>query len=302
MNAVSSGAGIAERLLSSSVFVNCRRSSGESWLSAVAQAIRRSRPMRRPLKHPRSSSAWLRKTIILSGGSSRKSGWPIAAPIANRNCSNCPNASVADFRPLSLIASNDPSRALIHLGSAAYALKASASSTANLNISLEYRPSDRILRAVLLEFVVQRLQADPQDLRRPRFVVARVFERPQDQIFLGFTHRCPDRNPHSIGVSRGSIGRWRSRARRRRCRHRCRNCGSLRLQIHRQVLQFHRAFSRENHGALERVPQLPDIPRPVMALKSFDDFRRKPGHPRIVLPVQIRQQAFRDRRNIFLEL
>src|SRR5262245_41770309 len=40
-----------------------------------------------------------------------------------------------------------------------------------------------------IELVVQRFQADSQDFRRTRLVVARVLEREQDQTPLGFLHR-----------------------------------------------------------------------------------------------------------------
>src|SRR5580704_5565624 len=56
--------------------------------------------------------------MMRSGGSSRRSGCPITLPSAKLNCSNWLSACVAERRPSSLMASNDPSRALIHRGSA----------------------------------------------------------------------------------------------------------------------------------------------------------------------------------------
>src|SRR5215470_15312443 len=41
----------------------------------------------------------------------------------------------------------------------------------------------------LVQLVVQRLEADPENLRRARLVVAGVLERHQDQTALSFRHR-----------------------------------------------------------------------------------------------------------------
>ena len=47
-----------------------------------------------------------------------------------------------------------------------------------------------------VEFIVQRLQTDPEDLRGPGLVVVHVIQRQQDQLPLGFIHRRPRRERH----------------------------------------------------------------------------------------------------------
>src|SRR5579872_5200534 len=61
--------------------------------------------------------------------------------------------------------------------------------------------------AVLLQLVVQRLQADAEDLGRARLVVASVLERSQDQLLLRLFHRSADLEAHAFTI----LGRRRRR-------------------------------------------------------------------------------------------
>src|SRR5215472_5787450 len=62
--------------------------------------------------------------------------------------------------------------------------------------------------SVLLELIMQRLEADPQNLRRTSLIVVGGFQGLQDQQALRFPHRRPNANADGIGiVGCGSDGR-----------------------------------------------------------------------------------------------
>ena len=64
------------------------------------------------------------------------------------------------------------------------------------------RSSPLRLSPVLLELVVQRLQADAQNLGGAGLVVAGVFQGPDDEALLGVLHRSADAEAHGFGVVR----------------------------------------------------------------------------------------------------
>src|ERR1039458_4788146 len=66
-----------------------------------------------------------------------------------------------------------------------------------------------VLRVVLAQLVVQRLEADAQNLRGARLVVISMFERAQDELFLGFAHGGADRKADRIAILGGRRVGWR---------------------------------------------------------------------------------------------
>src|SRR6185503_6142843 len=99
--------------------------------------------------------------------------------------------------------------------------------------------------AQLVELVVQRLQADAEDLRRARLVVARMFERHQDQTALGFLDRRAGLERDDRLDDVGRIGDER-----------------------RQVLRLDELAVGEDDGALDDVAHLAHVARPVVLLED----------------------------------
>src|SRR5882724_8640283 len=91
---------------------------------------------------------------------------------------------------------------------------------------------------VPVQLVVERLLADAQRLRRARLVVLQPAESRQDVLFLDLPQRQPVRQLE-IGALPAS-----------------------RRELAGQVLRFDDAGSAENDGALQRITELADVPRP----------------------------------------
>src|SRR5437867_4327438 len=104
---------------------------------------------------------------------------------------------------------------------------------------LFFRPQSQ-----LVQFVVKGLEADAQNFRSPRLVVACVFEGHHDQPPLGFFHGNPGRERH-LGLRRG-----------------------LRLlsERRRQVLRLDERSRRQDRRPLDDISQLADVARPRVLL------------------------------------
>src|SRR5262249_12181578 len=138
---------------------------------------------------------------------------------------------------------------------------------------------------ILLELVVQRLEADAEDLGGAGLVIARVLESAQNQSLLGLLDRGADVELHRVAVllrrrsRRGNRGSGRSRPWNGASRT------AVRLQEGREMARLDGAFARENHGAFEHVPQFAHVARPVVTFERLDHRRRDLGDPAIVLSI-----------------
>src|SRR5262245_1251114 len=109
--------------------------------------------------------------------------------------------------------------------------------------------------AELIQLVVQRLQADAEDFRGARLVVACVLERHQDQPALGFLDRRPWlQRDHRLDHVRG-IGDER-----------------------RQMLRLDEFAVGQNDGALDHIAHLAHVAGPVVLLEHAHRRRIDGGH------------------------
>src|SRR5712672_1729895 len=94
--------------------------------------------------------------------------------------------------------------------------------------------------AVLLQLIVQGLQADAENFRGFGLVVLGVLERPHDEPALGLFHGGSDAELDTV-----AIHHWRFHDRRSEDR--------------RKMASLDVALSGQNHGALQRVAQLAHV-------------------------------------------
>ena len=151
-------------------------------------------------------------------------------------------------------------------------------------------------RAVFLQLVVQRLQADPQDLGGARLVVAGVLQGPQDQTLLGFFHRGADLKPDAAVVRRAAPASTDGRGRRGRAgaaaaadARPCRKAG--------RWLQSRWCLRRpESRRAPARCAARARCPASCGARTPPARRGAMSGHAAFVLAVQVRHQRFGNRQ------
>src|SRR4051794_7585692 len=130
-----------------------------------------------------------------------------------------------------------------------------------------------------IQLVVQRLQADAKDLRRPRLVVAGVLQRQQDQSPLRFVD----------GGARGE------RDRRQRFL-------AARDQQRRQVLGLDEVAVGEDRRALHHVPQLADVARPGILLEDLQRLLLHRPHRLAVARVELGEERLDQQGHVFLAI
>src|SRR5271166_1523032 len=103
----------------------------------------------------------------------------------------------------------------------------------------------RAMSAILLQLVMQGLQADAEDFGRARLIIIGGFQRLQNEQTLGLTHRGADAEPHRVGF----------------LHRRARNHLS---ETRWQVLGLDQRTFAYDHGALQRVAQFANVPWPCV--------------------------------------
>src|SRR5688572_6128490 len=128
-----------------------------------------------------------------------------------------------------------------------------------------------------IQFVVQRLQADAQDLGGARLVVARVLEGHEDQPVF----RLLDRDARGQGDARlvrvGGFGDQR-----------------------RQVLELDELTRAEDDRALDDVAQLADVARPAVLIEHTHRRRFDGGHVLVVARIELGDERLDEQGQVFL--
>ena len=139
------------------------------------------------------------------------------------------------------------------------------------------------VRTVLLQFVVQSLQADAENLCSSRLVVARARQRAQNELLFCF---------------------FDGRAYAKMDRVRIQLCGShLRgAEARRQVFRLNDSAAGKDNCALDRVPQFAYVSRPTVGLKRLHHRVVNSRNPSSMLLVQIVDKRFHQIGQIFLVL
>src|SRR5688572_20348511 len=133
--------------------------------------------------------------------------------------------------------------------------------------------------AQFVQLVVQRLQADAENLGGARLVVARVFERHQNQLPLRFLDRGPRAERHNRLDDVRRLG-----------------------DQGRQVLHLDELTGRENDRPLDDVAHFPDVARPAVLL---EDSHRRGIDGRdvlVVAGVEFGDERLNQQRQVFLAL
>src|SRR3981189_2137230 len=103
--------------------------------------------------------------------------------------------------------------------------------------------------SVLLELVMQRLQADAENLGRPGLIVRSRLQGFEDELSFGLFNGCTHTQMDGVGsVHRGA---------------------STLPETGRQMLGFDQTAFANKDRALQGIPQLPNIARPGVALEQI---------------------------------
>src|SRR5207237_3872648 len=130
-----------------------------------------------------------------------------------------------------------------------------------------------------IQLVVQRLQADAEDLGRPGLVVARVLERQHDQAALRFVDGRPGRERD---------GRQRFLP--------------LRHQQRRQMRGRDEVGVREDRRTLHDVSQLADVARPRILLEDLHRILIDRAHRLAVDGIELVEEPLDQQRHVFAAL
>src|SRR5436309_5996313 len=146
-------------------------------------------------------------------------------------------------------------------------------------------PSRTLLRSFrsqpqLVQLVVQRLEADAEDLGGARLVVARVLQRHHDQTPLGLFDRDAGRERH-LRLLRGR---------------------RLFGQDRRQVLRLDERPLGDDGRSLDHVAKLADVARPCVLLEHAHRLLFDAGDRTLVAPVELVDERLDEQRQIFLAL
>src|SRR5258708_646294 len=121
-----------------------------------------------------------------------------------------------------------------------------------------------LLFAILLQFVMQCLQADPEYFGGARLVVVLRVQSFQDQTALGFGHRGADLQSQSVACSHSgcaSAGLGGG------------NVDPALTKGWRQVRDLNRLALHHHHGSLQSVAQLTHVAGPTVTAEPFENFR-----------------------------
>src|SRR5690242_10608413 len=132
--------------------------------------------------------------------------------------------------------------------------------------------------AIEIQLVVQRLQADAEQLSGARLVVLSLLQRPHDHLALYFFEWRADGQRQRVFVAQPL---------------------ALLDRIRREVVSLDLFAGTDNHGALDHVAQFANVAGPVMKLKRFDGgTAEKACRPSVFLG-ELRHEMLGQQRQVF---
>ena len=137
------------------------------------------------------------------------------------------------------------------------------------------------LGSILLQFIVQRLEADAEDFGGAGFVVARRFQGFDDELALGLVHGGAHADVDAIGVADEAARPTVSEARR-------------------QMARLDDRGVADDDGALQAVAQLAHVARPGELIKQAQHGVADGAHAALVLVVHGLDEGLGEGGNVFL--